>query len=111
MGRPRKSGDTLVVDIDGDLLVWTDGLISGDNKELIDKAKLASRLEIPTPLTIDGPEVPASLDDPNEPIRALAALVAANPGRATILQAPEEIIALLPFPDEDEEDDNLEVIE
>lgn len=102
MGRPKLSGDTLVVDIDGDLLVWTDGLISGDNKELVKKAKLASDFEVPTDLTINGPTIPASLNHPDEPVRALAALIAASPGRATILQLPDELIDLLPFDDTDE---------
>lgn len=102
MGRPKISGETLVVDIDGDLLVWTDGLISGDNKELVDKAKLASKYEVPTDLTVNGPKIAASLDHPDEPVRALAALIAASPGRATILQLPDELIDLLPFEDNDE---------
>jgi len=101
MGRPLISGESIVVDIDGDLLVWTDGLISGENHELVKKAKQASKFELPTNLTVNGPTVDAFLDDPQQPLKALAALIAASPGRATILNIPDSIIDLLPFDDED----------
>jgi hypothetical protein len=101
MGRPALHGETLVVDIDGTLMVWTDGHLSCDNKEYVKEAKLASKFEVPVDLTIIGPTIPAGLDDPNEPIRALAAMIYVSPGRATILQAPITVTDILPFNEEE----------
>lgn len=119
MARPTLHGETLVVDIDGTLLVWTDGHLSCDNKEYLKQAKLASKFDVPVDITVEGPTIPAKLDNPNEPIQALAAMIYVSPGRATILQAPREVTDLLPFNNEDilfeeledfSNEENLEVI-
>lgn len=101
MGRPALHGETLVVDIDGVLLIWTDGHLSCENKEYLDKAKLASKFNVPVDITIAGPTIPANLYDPNSPIQALAAMVYVSPGRATILQASPEVTNILPFNNEE----------
>lgn len=101
MGRPPAHGETLVVDIDGTLMVWTDGHLSCENKEYVKEAKIASKFEVPVDITIVGPKIKAGLDNPNEPIRALAAMVYVSPGRATILKAPTDVTDLLPFNEEE----------
>lgn len=119
MARPTLHGETLVVDIDGTLLVWTDGHLSCDNKEYLKQAKLASKFNVPVDITIAGPTIPANLDDPNSPIQALAAMIYVSPGRATILQASQDVTDILPFNEEDilfedleefTKEENMEVI-
>ena len=102
MGRPSITGDSIVVVIDGDLLIWTDGLLSGTNKALIDAAYRLSKYELPVELSPFGPEIPASLDIVTSPERALAAMMGAKPGRARVLEAPKSVLALIPFMDEEE---------
>jgi len=97
MGRPSITGETIVIAIEDDLLVWTDGLISGTSRELVDKAILIGEQELLISLTPDGPEIPASLDFITSPERAVAAMIGVSPGRARILQAPDYVLDLLPF--------------
>jgi hypothetical protein len=97
MGRPSITGDSIVIAIEDDLLVWTDGLISGTNKELVAEATLVGKMEILVSLSHFGPEISASLDDINAPERVVAAMMGVSPGRARILKAPDSVIDLLPF--------------
>ena len=97
MGRPSITGETIVIAIEDDLLVWTDGLISGTNKDLVNAAILIGEQELLISLTPDGPEILASLDVITAPERAVAAMMGVLPGRARILQAPDYVLDLLPF--------------
>ena len=100
MGRPSITGTSIVIGIDADLLVWTDGQLSGTNKDLIAEAQRVALYEFPVDLTIFGPEIPAALNIVTAPERAVAAMVGAAPGRARILQAPQEVLDMLPFKNE-----------
>jgi hypothetical protein len=104
MGRPSKTGTTIVVEIDGELLTWTDGLLSGTKKEYVDEAKLLSAIQLPVELTVFGPEVHADLTDVEHPEHALAAMFGVNVGRARLLQAPDSVLDILPFENEDEKE-------
>ena len=97
MGRPSFTGESIVIAIEDDLLVWTDGAISGTNKELVAEAVHIGELELLVKLTLFGPEVLASLNVVSAPERAVAAMMGVAPGRARILQAPEVVLNLLPF--------------
>lgn len=115
MGRPSITGPTIVVDIDGELLIWTDGLLSGTKKEYVDEAKRLSKYHLPVNLTAFGPEIEADLEAVSSPEQAAAAMVGVLNGRAKILQAPDSVFALFPFDSEDPEigtitnlDDNKE---
>jgi hypothetical protein len=103
MGRPSITGPTIVVDIDGELLIWTDGLLSGTKKAYVDEAKRLSKYNLPVLLTPFGPEIQADLEAVSSPEQAVAAMVGVLNGRAKIIQAPDSVLALLPFEDEDPE--------
>lgn len=80
----------LAVDSDGELLTSAGTHISGSH-QLVKKAKQAAMLgtliQFVQPF---GEYVEAKLDE-TEPLQILAALYAANPGRTTLLEAPEEV--------------------
>lgn len=104
MARPSITPASIVVAVEEDLLVWTDGLISGTNRTYIENAKIAGLAELEHPLTIDGPRVAASLRREEHPARIVAALMSVAPGRARILQAPDEVLNMLRPGWEDEEE-------
>jgi hypothetical protein len=108
MSRKNITGQTIAVDADGELLVWTDGHISG-SAELVKKARYAANIELPVDITFLGPTVIAELDNAENPAGALAAMLSVTPGRGRILDAPKEVLDLLPedFEDTDEDDDAL----
>lgn len=97
MGRPSITGETIVIAIEDDLLVWTDGMISGTNRDHVKEAIRLGEQEVLISLTPDGPEILASLDHISAPERAAAAMMGVSPGRARILQAPDEVLDLIPF--------------
>lgn len=97
MGRPSITGESIVVVIDDVVLAWTDGHLSGTDRESIKKAKFLSKYGLDVDLSPFGPTVPAGLDDVSAPERATAAMVGVNPGRARIVQAPDSVLNLLPF--------------
>lgn len=97
MGRPKITGPTIVVEIEGNLLIWTDGYLTSTNKELLRTAKFLSTFGLPVQLTPLGPEILAGLDFPDAPERAVAAMLGARPGRGRVLEAPEEVLALFPY--------------
>lgn len=89
MVMPSKTGETIVVQINRKLLVWTDGQLTGD-KELVQQARLLSRLRVLMhfPFT----EVRCNLDDPNNPAGAIAAMWGVMPGRAHIMEGYPDIV-------------------
>lgn len=105
MSRPAKPVTQIIVKIDRDYLVWTDGFLSGSNKELIDKAKKLSDLEIAIDLTPYGPTIPANLNIITNPEQAVAAMLGAGAGRGFLIKAPREVLDLLPLEDDDETED------
>ncbi len=100
MGRPRKESTQVVVEINGDYLVWSDGHLSGTNKELTDEAEKLGKYEVDIDITPFGPNIPASLIIISSPERAVAAMMGAGYGRARLLKAPKTVLDLLPFDDE-----------
>lgn len=107
MARPSITGKTIVVQVENDLVVWTDGLISSDNKEYVKTAKWLSERHMPISVTIDGPTILCDLNDKEAPEKALAALMGIIPGRGRILQAPDNVLKLLPFYVEEPDEENL----
>ena len=107
MGRPSITGESIVVAIDDDLLVWTDGLLSGTNRELIKEAEWLARYEVPVDITPFGPTVIANLTNLSIPEGVVGAMMGAAPGRGRIIQAPQSVIDLLPF--DGEETDGTDV--
>ncbi|MGB3988249.1 MAG: hypothetical protein WBK67_00985 [Minisyncoccales bacterium] len=84
--------EKFAIDVDGELIVCTNGLVSG-KRELVRAIKDAATLELPIQVTVPfGAEVPAGLGT-GDPIRTLAALMHAAPGRCRILEAPAEVWA------------------
>lgn len=100
MGRPQISGDSIVVAIDTELLVWTDGHLSGD-KTLVSTSKLASFVGLEVQLFVGGPTYVADLNDKADLMNVVAALFAAGPGRAKLLEAPAVVMGAFELPFED----------
>lgn len=95
MARPSITPASIVVAVDQDILTWTDGLLSGTNRTLVENAKIAALAELEVPLSYYGPTVPASLDKTEHPARIVAALMSVSPGRARILQCPDEVVRMM----------------
>lgn len=96
MGRKRKYDEVaVVVEIDGELLTWVNGSISG-KKELLDDVKLFASLGKHVDITPMGPIVRAQIDNIENPMGALAALISVSPGRARILEVPQNVLDRLP---------------
>jgi hypothetical protein len=89
MVMPSKTQPSIVVELEGRLLVWTDGSISGD-KELVAlvKERVDSIHFVLAPST-DEP-VKTVLDEPENRLGALAALICLHPGRTRILELDDE---------------------
>ena len=100
MVRPITTEPTIVVAVDNELLVWTEGLLSGTSRELIDATKKASHYGYEVNLTPFGPTVVASLDNLDAPEQVVAAMLSAGDGRGRIIEAPQTVLDLLPFDEE-----------
>lgn len=91
-GRPAFAKDestaiVLSVNIDGRIITWSDGMWAGD-KFLIAEAEYKSEARVSIPLIYDG--VPVEANE-GHVLGALAAMIAINPGRAKIIDAPSGI--------------------
>lgn len=92
MVMPSKTGQTIVVRIDGKFMAWTDGHISGD-KELVRQAK--ENASISELVRFPRRFAQAELSDANNPTGAIAAMWGISPGRASVEEGyPELIIEL-----------------
>lgn len=90
----RKYRESYAVDVDGRLVVCTDGHISAD-ADLAALIKYNVRLATPVRIVQPhGAQFKASLD-PNDRLGTVAALMSPAPGRARILTAPDSVIAYL----------------
>ena len=93
----RQERVSFAVDVDGELLVCTDGHVGGF-PSTVEDVKRNSWAKLPVMLTPDGPLVVADLN--GKPENVLAALMSVNPERTRILEAPDSVIALLPYEEE-----------
>jgi hypothetical protein len=96
MARPTIETVSIVVDSNGKLITWSDGLLSGD-AALVKEIRLNSEIKLPVPLSAFGPVVEADLNDVNNLAGVLAALTSANIGRTRILEAPDKVLDLIPI--------------
>jgi hypothetical protein len=96
MSRPSKLSKSIVIDSDGKMLIWTDGILTGD-AALVKEVKLNADIKLPTPISPFGPTVDADLSDINNLAGVLAAMLSANLGRNRILEAPDEVLDLIPL--------------
>lgn len=86
MGRkPTKSGPLISVSYDGRGAAWCDGHFRGD-KELVEFAKRAASIKMEIP--VSGQFI---LANDETPLGAAAALVALDPGRALLVEAPDDV--------------------
>lgn len=99
IGRLRKPAISIAVDVDGELVLYTDGHISASRKT-ISNIKMNSNLKMPINITYAGPEIISDLNA--EPINVLAAIMSVYPERSRILEAPKEVLDVLPFKDDEE---------
>ena len=91
MNKNPKKPVVIVVDSDGDIITYTDGEITCDNPELVEKVEKAPflpwRVQLISPF---GQYVRPSLDPANL-IGVTAAMYSANPGRSRLLEGPKEV--------------------
>lgn len=106
MPRSHSKEKMLVADADGTLLFWLDGQFSGDDKALVANVKRAAQTHLTMLLTAAGPELIADSVDASG---AVAALLAAKPGRVKIVQAPESVWEL--YPEGEAEDEDVLVVD
>lgn len=102
MSRPKLPTKSIVIDSDGKLIVWTDGMLSGD-AERIKEVKFNASMNLPTRLSVVGPIIDADLSDVNNLAGVLAAMISVAQGRSRILEAPEEVLDLIPIYNETNE--------
>jgi len=93
MPRPRSNSNMIVASADGVFLFWLDGAFSGDDQALLANVRLAARTHLTMLLTAEGPALVA---DDAYAVGAVAALLAAKPGRVQILSAPPSVMELYP---------------
>jgi hypothetical protein len=93
--RPQKYdlGPTIAVETDGLVGAWCDGHFRGD-PELLNEARFNIKLGYQYQLF--GTWVTCGDDNP---LGIAAALCSYKPGRARLLEAPEDVIAVLSFDD------------
>lgn len=99
LGRLRKPAVSILVDVDGELVAYTNGHISA-SKNTVKQIRINSQLKIPVNITYAGPEIVSDLE--SQPVNVLAAIMSVYPERSRILEAPAEILNMLPF--ENDED-------
>lgn len=91
IGRPLKhaTGPVVSITLDGRGAAWCDGEFSGD-PDIVEFARSLALLEVEVPLNNF---LVATATD--EPVGALAAMLAYSPGRARIVQAPPGLFETL----------------
>lgn len=87
--------ELVIVEIDGDLLVWEGGDLKGPS-HLVDNAHWASEKGIRQSLGEGGEDLISDLNNPSRPEQAAAAMMAARPLRAQIVKAPERVWRWVP---------------
>ena len=82
--------ENYAVDVDGHLITYTNGALSGD-PEIIKLIRKHDALETPVQLVAPYGEYITSNLDMNDRLGVVAALSSPHPGRARVLQAPKEV--------------------
>lgn len=86
-----KYREEYVVVIDDKMLTAVDGHLSGD-KDLLRLAQQNALLRRPIQIAPPyGEPVEAQLDDPNNRLGIIAAMMSPSPGRAKVVRAPYEV--------------------
>lgn len=83
--------NTVVVDADGDIVAWVNGSLSG-KKELVDRVKFYADLSFQVEMVPSHAMVEAQVDDPDNSVGALAALMMSKPGRVRVLEVPDSVV-------------------
>jgi hypothetical protein len=89
MGKSKKVKSRIVVELNGGLMIWENGVISGD-EFLVAKAKELSNERFPVWIDCQSKSYTANLDDPNDRVGAVAAMIGLSVGRANILEIDDE---------------------
>lgn len=85
--------NVFVVDADGVLLVSVNGVLSCDDKTILDRVRVASDGRHMVKVAPWGKGIEANLD--GEPMNVLAALMSAKNGRSRVLEAPVTVMNFL----------------
>lgn len=93
--RPQKHdvGPTISVETDGKVAAWCDGHFRGD-QEILNEARF--NIKLGYQFQLFGAWVTCGGDTP---LGVAAALCSYKPGRARLLEAPAEVLAILAFDD------------
>lgn len=86
----KKYLESYVIDIDGRLIVCTDGRVSADG-DLVAQIKMSVDIGLQVRIVEPYGELITASLDPNDRIGTVAALVSPSPGRARVLKAPQEV--------------------
>lgn len=87
--RKHRTGDTLSVNVAGVAMGWNGGVFSGP-KASVERAQLAA--DIGEIVNLYGATIAANN---TSALGALAAMAAASPGRTVVVDAPDDVIAVL----------------
>lgn len=82
--------NSIVVDSDGELIVWTNGSLSASPK-LKKRVKEASQFDREVELIHGVQPVVANLNDDEDFLAITAAMFSASPGRSRLLEAPQVV--------------------
>jgi len=89
MVMPSKTNPSIVVEYNGRFLVWTDGALSGD-PEYVKMAKQSAKYHELVYFDYSAEVLTASLDDPNDRLGAVVAMLSINPGLASAVELDDE---------------------
>lgn len=98
MSRKRQvfeEEELVIVEINGDLLVWADGHLSGP-AHLVETAEWAHRERVQQSLGEGGKPLVSNLRKKDRPELAAAAMMAVRPHDAQIVKAPERVWRWVP---------------
>jgi len=103
MVMPSKTGPSIVVEVDGHLIVWTDGLLSGE-KSVLAKIRENASYNATIRASYSLHPLTAQLTDKDDRVGIVAAMISPNAERAIIRELDEDTLRrIFTMPGESEE--------
>lgn len=88
----QKKHTVFVVDADGVLVVYANGVVSSDDKELVKTIRSMSERKLHVKVKPYGRQNSVEANLNGNHMNILAALMSAKPGRTRVLEAPDDIM-------------------
>lgn len=85
----NETASSIIVEYNNKLLVWTDGILSGD-PEYIKMAETSAKYHELVFFDYSAEGLTASLDNPDDRLGAVVAMLSINPGLAEAIQLDDE---------------------